>query len=87
MMKRLRKVFCLLLIGAAMAAAPLQAAQKEGMTLEQAAAMVRQQTGGTILAAEPRTVNGKLMYRIKVLTKQRHVRSVWIDPGEAQKKR
>lgn len=87
MINSLRIVFCSILIGMMVMSVPLQAAQNGAMTLEQAAAMVRQQTGGTILAAEPRTVNGKRMYRIKVLTKQRHVRSVWVDPVRKYKKR
>lgn len=87
MTNRLRSLVCCLMLVMAVGPPALWAGQNDGLSLEQAVAMVRRQTGGTILAAEPRNVNGKLMYRIKVLTKQQHVRNVWIDPGRNGKKR
>ena len=48
------------------------------MSLDQAVAQVRQQTGGRILAAETVTVNGQRMYRIKVLTPDHKVRIILI---------
>jgi len=44
------------------------------VTLDQAVAKVRQDTGGTVLSAEPRRIGRRLEYRIKVLTPQGHVK-------------
>lgn len=87
MTNRLRSLVCCLMLVMAAGPSALWAGQNDSLSLEQAVAMVRRQTGGTILTAETRSVNGKLMYRIKVLTKQRHVRNVWIDPRRHGKKR
>lgn len=53
----------------------------KGLSLEQAAAEVRKNTGGRILAAETVRVEGKRMHRIKVMKKGR-VRNVLVDPGK-----
>lgn len=67
-------LFCLGVMG------PVYADSGNGLSLEQAAAKVRQNTGGRILAAETIRVEGKRMHRIKVLKKGR-VRNVLVDAG------
>ena len=55
--------------------------ESEGsITLEQAATIVKKRTGGEVLSAERRRVDGRLVYRIKILTPKGRVRSVYIDP-------
>lgn len=74
------RVLCIIALGLSLAlTSRVDAAADAPMTLEQAAAQVQKRTGGRILAAERKRVNGKLMYRIKVL-KDGHVRSVFVDP-------
>ncbi len=51
------------------------------LTLDQAAAQVRRDSGGRILAAERSRRNGRPMYRFKVLTPNGRVRKLWVDPG------
>lgn len=76
-MKRLTTALLILLaLGAGTAsAAPgwhgsLQkiAEKSSGISLDQAVAMVRKQTGGRILSAETVNKNGRQVHRIKVLT-------------------
>lgn len=55
-----------------------------GISLEQAVAQVRRNTGGRILAAETREMNGRSVHRIKVLTAERQVRIVEIDAGSGR---
>lgn len=51
------------------------------VTLEQAAASVRQQSGGKLLSAEEQQgSDGRSIYRIKVLTPGGIVRVIYIDP-------
>jgi uncharacterized membrane protein YkoI len=57
----------------------LTVAQASGMSLDQAAAMVRRQTGGRILSAETVRQNGRKVHRIKVLTRDNKVRIVLIE--------
>ncbi|HEY0720241.1 MAG TPA: PepSY domain-containing protein [Gammaproteobacteria bacterium] len=76
-MKRLTTVLLILLAlgaGAATAAPTWQgggqrlASNASGISLDQAAERVRQQTGGRILSAETVDKNGERVHRIKVLT-------------------
>lgn len=50
-------------------------------TLDQAVERVQRDTGGRVLAAEPRRVGRKIEYRVKVLTPAGHVRVV-VVPGD-----
>jgi len=59
-------------LGAA-ATASAQSAEP-AVTLNQAMLRVRQETGGTVLSAEPHRIGRRLEYRIKVLTPEGHVR-------------
>lgn len=54
-------------------------AKSGGITLEQAAARVRRQTGGRILSANEIRRDGRKVYRIKVLLPSGHVRVVTVD--------
>ena len=59
---------------------PLLLAAKSGqLSLDQAAAKVREQTGGRILSAQTETKGGRTSYRIKVLLPSGHVRIVRVD--------
>ena len=53
---------------------------EEPISLEQAANIVKKRTGGEVLSAEKRRSDGRLVYRIKILTPKGRVRSVYIDP-------
>ena len=57
---------------------PIVLAKSGGMTLEQAAAKVRRQTGGRILSADVSQRGGHKVFRIKVLLPSGHVRIVTI---------
>lgn len=58
-------------------ALPGWARQSEAaLTLDQAVERVQQETGGTVLSAEPRQFGHKVEYRVKVLTPNGHVRVV-----------
>lgn len=59
---------------------PLQVAEKSAqLSMDQAAAKVREQTGGRILSARTETKGGRTSYRIKVLLPSGHVRIVRVD--------
>lgn len=78
----------LLLLPLLLAAAPVSAApqwpssgamhvsQKSGISLDEAVAQVREQTGGRILSAKTVTENGRRIHRIKVLTPDNKVRVI-----------
>ncbi|HEY9147538.1 MAG TPA: hypothetical protein VIQ22_00900 [Gammaproteobacteria bacterium] len=51
-------------------------AQGGGMSLDQAVAQVRRETGGRILSAETVRANGRKVHRIKVLTDGNKVRII-----------
>lgn len=57
---------------------PILLAKSSGMTLEQATAKVRRQTGGRILSADVSLRGGHKVFRIKVLLPSGHVRIVTI---------
>jgi len=84
----MRSCFFLLLLILALPAAPAAAAQRvaavTGITLEQAVAQVRRDTGGRILAAETMQENGRRVHRIKVLTPDNSVRVLSIGAGGAR---
>lgn len=79
-------LLCLALGAQALLAAPegygsnrVTVAQASGMTLKQAAAQVRRETGGRILSAETVREKGRKVHRIKVLTQDQKVRIVRIE--------
>lgn len=57
-------------------------AATEQTTLEQAVAQVRQQTGGRILTAETRTVEGRRVHRIKVLLPDGRIRIILVEADQ-----
>ncbi len=59
-------------------------AADEPMTAERAAEIVKQRTGGRILAAESESIDGCVLYRVKVYTKG-HVRVVYVDPDQCRR--
>lgn len=63
---------------------PISPEKQEPISLDQAAAIARSRTGGRVLSAETREVDGRLMYRIKILTPEGRVRSLYIDPRKKQ---
>ena len=56
-----------------------EAAQQEGVSLDEAVARVRRDTGGRVLSAEARENRGRTSYRIKVLLRDGSVRVVNVD--------
>ena len=95
-MTRAKFVTCLLaglLVWTAMAptqarrderAARGEAAQHDGVSLDEAVARVRRDTGGRVLAAEARENRGRTVYRIKVLLPNGSVRVVNVDPQSGE---
>jgi hypothetical protein len=67
----------MLAAGSALAAPPPK------LTLEQAIAQVQQDTGGTVLSAEPRKLGRRTEYRIKVLTPEGHVQVIVVSSDAA----
>lgn len=58
---------------------PVLLAKSDSLTLEQAAAEVRRQTGGRILSAKESHREGRKVYRIKVLLPSGNVRVVTVN--------
>lgn len=58
--------------------APALLAQ-QSISAEEAAALVQAQTGGRILAVRPARVQGRAVYRVKVLTPKGEVRIYLVD--------
>ncbi|MEE8482479.1 MAG: hypothetical protein V3S12_03920 [Acidiferrobacterales bacterium] len=58
---------------------PLVLAKSSGMSLEQAAAKVRRQTGGRILSASVSRRGNQKIYRIKVLLPSGNIRVITIN--------
>lgn len=50
-----------------------------GVTLEQAANMVRRQTGGRVLSAAPSSRGGRQGYEVRVLEDGKRVKSYFVD--------
>lgn len=62
------------------AAQPLQLAQAgNGISLAEAARMVRERTGGQVLRAETKRDKGRTVHRIRVLTEDGRVRTWYVD--------
>ncbi|HEY8682772.1 MAG TPA: hypothetical protein VIM06_06330 [Rhodanobacter sp.] len=83
----MNKSFILILLPSLwLAAAAIASAQSAApaVTLDQAVLNVKQETGGTVLSAEPRRMGRRLEYRIKVLTPEGHVRVMAVS-SEASK--
>jgi uncharacterized membrane protein YkoI len=57
----------------------LRLAQKNELSLDQAAARVRKETGGRVLSARTQNRNGHTVHRIKVLMPSGHVKIVRVD--------
>jgi len=60
-------------------AATASAQPAKEVTLDQAVHKVQQQTGGTVLSAEPHRIGRRVEYRIKVLTANGHVRVISVS--------
>lgn len=56
-----------------------EATRRNGLTLDEAVARVRRDTGGRVLSAEARENRGRTTYRIKVLLRDGSVRVVNVD--------
>ena len=56
-----------------------EAVQRDGISLDEAVARVRRDTGGRVLSAETRDNRGRTSYRIKVLLRDGSVRVVNVD--------
>jgi len=56
-----------------------EAARRDGLSLDEAVARVRRDTGGRVLSAEARENRGRTSYRIKVLLRDGSVRVVNVD--------
>lgn len=56
------------------------------MSREQAVRMVQQQTNGRILSVDTVRRGNRIIYRIKVLTPEGHVRVIEIDGGRADRR-
>ncbi len=81
-MIKLRLCACLLLLCAGVVAAspPARADDNERRyTLDQAVTLVRDTYGGQVLQATSRKTGERLVYRIRVLTDDGHVRTFVVD--------
>ncbi len=58
---------------------PSYYAKPPGVSLEQAADMVRRQTGGRVLSATPVTRSGRRGYNIRVLLDGKRVKQYYVD--------
>lgn len=56
------------------------------MSRDEAAARVRQSTGGRVLAVEQSEQNGRPVYKVKVLTPSGEVRIVVVDAGSSSRR-
>ncbi len=66
--------------------APTSAAERDriilaqaGLTAQDAAELVQARVGGQVLAVEPIQSDGRLVYRVKVLTRKGAVRIFYVD--------
>ncbi len=55
-----------------------------GISLDEAVARVRRQTGGRIIKATSRTGNGRTIYHVRVLTKDGRVFTVRVDASSGR---
>lgn len=58
--------------------------RQQGISLEDAVAMIQAQTGGRILSAEAINNDGRVVYRIKVLTSSGRVSVYHVDAATGQ---
>ncbi len=58
-----------------------QRGEQAAISLDEAARRVADATGGRVLAANRVKVDGRILYRIKVLTPRGVVRVLWVDPA------
>ena len=68
---------------------PLQIAQRDhggngGISLDEAVSQARQRNKGKVLSAETIRVDGRKVYRIKILTKDGRVKRTQIDAGSGR---
>lgn len=76
----MRLIICLCLIGL-LGLPAVSSAQDGGVSLDQAVKRIKGREDVRVLSAERVRTEGKLMYRIKVLTSDGRVRNIWVDPG------
>lgn len=62
----------------------LRLAQNQQLSLDQAAARVRKETGGRVLSARTQNRNGRTVHRIKVLMPSGHVKIVRVDAATGE---
>ena len=60
---------------------PPRADEHRERSLDAAVAAVRRETGGRILSAQTVTRDGRRVHRIKVLTRDRRVRVIYVNSG------
>ncbi len=65
-------------------AQPIILIAQAGLTAEQAAATVQARTGGRILAVKRKCSDGRVVYRIKVLTPKGEVRIFYVDAATGE---
>ena len=80
-MKRLKPILLLIIALALQLVGNDTLAQRvpNNSGLDQAIRSAEQRTGGQVLSAEKRRINGQLKYRIKILTPSGHVRIILVD--------
>jgi uncharacterized membrane protein YkoI len=67
-----------------MSQTPVRLATKNGISLDQATAIVRKETGGRVLSADRQSRNGQTIYRIKVLMPSGVVKVVRVDAATGE---
>lgn len=76
----MRLITCLLLIFT-LAMPVVSTAQQGGISLDQAVKRIKSRNDVRVLSAEQVRSDGKPMYRIKVLTPDGRVKTIWVNPG------
>ncbi len=84
MMRLIGSILLLVTFCLPIAVYPISPENQEPISLDQAASIAKSRTGGRVLSAEKREVDGRLLYRIKILTPKGRVRSIYIDPQKQQ---
>jgi uncharacterized membrane protein YkoI len=75
----MRLIVCICLLFT-LALPAIATADNKHISLDEAVKHIKAKSDLRVLAAERVKVNGKLMYRIKVLTEDGRVKYVWVDP-------
>ncbi len=91
-MKRVLRTFILAIsLAMLMPLAPTSAAERDriilaqaGLTAEDAAELVQARVGGRVLAVELIQSDGRLVYRVKVLTRKGGVRIFYVDASTGE---